>query len=111
MSFKISSVSEYFQTLDKRFVADASKGVNAIYQFELAGDQGGTWHIVVDDGSMNVNEGAHDSPTTTLKMVDTDYIAMTNGELNGQMAYMRGKLKIAGNIAMAMKMKNIFPQA
>ena len=111
MSFKVSSVKEYFDTLENRFVADKSRGMDAVYQFELAGDDGGTYHVVVSDGGMSVHEGAHDAPTTTLKMTGSDYVKMTNGELNGQMAYMTGKMKISGSIPMAMKMKNIFPQA
>ena len=111
MSFKVSTVKEYFDTLGDRFVADKSKGINAVYQFELSGDQGGTYHVVVNDGSMSVEEGAHDKPTTTLKMEGSDYVKMTNGELKGQVAYMTGKMKISGSIPMAMKMKNIFPQA
>ena len=111
MSFKVSSVKEYFDTLGDRFVADKAKGMDVVYQFELAGDEGGTYHVVVSDGTMSVQEGAHDKPTTTLKMTGSDYVKMTNGDLNGQMAYMTGKMKISGSIPMAMKMKNIFPQA
>ena len=39
-----------------------------------------------------------------------NFVKMSNGTLSGQMAYMTGKMKIAGSIPMAMKMKNIFPQ-
>ncbi|MEL6180656.1 MAG: SCP2 sterol-binding domain-containing protein [Myxococcota bacterium] len=108
MSFKVSSVEEYFETLEKRFNADGAKGVSAIYQFEL-GDAG-TWHVSVEDGAMSLAEGAHDKPTTTIKMTGENFVKMSNGELSGQMAYMTGKMKIKGSIPMAMKMKNIFPQ-
>jgi len=111
MSFKVSSVKEYFDTLGDRFVAEKAKGMDTIYQFELSGDEGGTYHVHVKEGAMTVVEGAHDKPTSTLKMSGEDYVKMTNGEINGQMAYMKGKMKISGSIPMAMKMKNIFPQA
>jgi putative sterol carrier protein len=108
MSFRVSSAQEYFETLDQRFKADGSKGVKAIYQFNL--DPSGTWHVAVDDGSFTVHEGASDSPTTTFIMKGDDYVAMVNGDLNGQMAFMTGKMKIKGAIPMAMKLKQIFPQ-
>lgn len=110
MSFRVTSAQEYFDRLDERFQASGAKGVNAVFQFELGGDNGGTWHAVVADGTMELHSGAHDSPTTTIKMKADDYVKMTNGDLNGQMAYMTGKMKIAGSIPMAMKMKSIFPQ-
>ena len=109
MSFKVSSVQEYFETLEKRFNADGAKGVNAIYQFDLGDD--GTYHVHVEGGEMTLHEGAHDKPTTTITMTGDNFVKMSNGELNGQMAYMTGKMKIKGSIPMAMKMKNIFPQA
>ncbi len=111
MTFKVTSTKEYFETLNKRFVGAQASGVEAVYQFELSGDEGGTWHVVVSNGTMAVHEGAHASPTTTLKMKGDDYVKMSNGELNGQVAYMTGKMKISGSIPLAMKMKNIFPQA
>ncbi|MFT4974869.1 MAG: hypothetical protein ACI8S6_000752, partial [Myxococcota bacterium] len=45
----VSSCQEYFDTLDTRFVQTASKGVDAIYQFNLSGDGGGVWHVFVKD--------------------------------------------------------------
>ncbi len=107
--FKVSSVQDYKDTLPKRFVASAAKGVKATYQFELAGEGGGTFHVTVDDGTMTLVEGASASPTTTIKMTSDDYVKMVNGELSGPMAFMRGKLKISGNMLLAQKMQAIFP--
>ncbi|MCA9297858.1 MAG: SCP2 sterol-binding domain-containing protein [Phycisphaerales bacterium] len=109
MSFKVSSVQEYFETLDKRFNAGAAAKVDAVYQFELGED--GTYHVEVHSGACEVVEGAHDDPTTRIVMSGPNFVKMTNGELNGQMAYMSGKMKIKGSIPMAMKMKELFPQA
>ena len=106
---EITSADNYFETLDQRFVASAAAGVNAVFQFELAGENGGTFHIVVGDGKMSWAKAAHASPSVTIKMAAEDYVKMVNGKLNGQMAFMTGKMKIAGQIPLAMKMQNIFP--
>ena len=95
MSFKVASVEEYFNTLDKRFQVKGAKGVTAVFQFELGAE--GTWHVDVKNEGMTVVKGAHTAPTTTIKMSGPDFIKMSNGELNGQLAYMSGKMKIAGN--------------
>jgi putative sterol carrier protein len=107
---RVSTVKEYFDTLPARFVASAAKGMNAIFQFELAGDGGGTYHVTVNDGSMKVAEGPSTSPTATLKMSAENYVKMANGELNGAMAFMKGQLKVTGNVLLAQKMQAIFPQ-
>jgi len=105
----ISTCQEYFDTLDKRFVASASKGVDAVYQFELTGDGGGTWHVVVKDGGMTVGEGEHASPSSTVTAKAADYVKIANNEMNGLRAVMTRKMKIGGNLVLARKMQAMFP--
>lgn len=103
----VSSVQEYFSTLGRRFQSQNAADVDAIFQFELAG--AGTTHVVVKAGTMTIVEGAHPSPTVTIKMNGDDYVKMANGALDGRMAFMTGKMKVAGQIPMAMKMQQLFP--
>ena len=44
----------------------------------------------------------------TLSMTAQDYVDMILGKLNGQMAFMSGKLKISGDMGLAMKMQSLF---
>ena len=55
--------------------------------------------------------GAHASPHITLTMAASDYLDLVNGKLNPQMAFMSGKLKIAGDMGLAMKMAQLFPMS
>lgn len=41
---------------------------------------------------------------TTMTVSDTDLIEIASGSLNPQVAYLKGKLKIAGNIMLAQKL-------
>lgn len=109
MASKISSCKEYFDTLNDRFVSDASKGLNAIYQFELSGDEGGTWHVIVNDGSIEVCEGAHAEPSAVVTSKAPDFVKISNGDINGLRAVMTRKMKIAGNLVLARKMQHMFP--
>jgi putative sterol carrier protein len=105
----VTSVKNYFETLPERFIASASKGMNAVFQFELSGDGGGTYHVLVTDGAMSIVEGAHAAPSATIKMAADNYVKMVNGQLNGTMAYMKGQMKVTGNMMLAQKMQAIFP--
>ena len=83
------------------------KGVSAVYQFELSGDNGGVFHSVVDDGKASVVEAAHDSPNITITMAADDFDSMLNGKLNATSAFMAGKLKVKGDMSLAMKLQSL----
>jgi putative sterol carrier protein len=106
---QVTSVKNYFETLPKRFVPDAAKGVHATFQFELSGDNGGTYHVKVEDGSIAVGEGPAPTANATIKMKGDDYVKMVNGQLSGTMAFLKGQMKIAGDMMLAQKMQKLFP--
>jgi putative sterol carrier protein len=106
---QVTSVKNYFDTLSQRFKPEAAKGVHAVFQFELSGDGGGTYHVKVDDGQMAVGEGAAPTANATIKMKGEDYVKMVNGKLSGTMAFLKGQMKIAGDMILAQKMQQLFP--
>jgi putative sterol carrier protein len=110
MADALTSCKQAFDDAPKRFNKEAAKGLNAVYQFDLSGDGGGKWHMMIDNGSLTVQEGAHPSPNITISMVAKDYLDMLAGKLNGQMAFMTGKLRIAGDLGLALKLQSLFDQ-
>lgn len=108
MADTAAAVKDIFSQMPQNLNADAAKGMNSVIQFNLTGDGGGTYHLVIKDGTAAVNEGAHSSPNMTMTMAAQDYVDMITGKLNGQMAFMSGKLKIAGDMGLAMKMQSLF---
>ena len=109
MSVRVESVKQYFETLDQRFVKDAAAGVSAVFQFDISGDGGGTWNVVVADGEMSVSEGPHAKPDAVVTSKAADYVKIANGDINGLRAVMTRKMKISGNLVMARKMQHMFP--
>src|SRR5688572_10639084 len=105
------TVQDIFKEMPNRFNKDAAKGMNSVIQFNLTGDDGGQYHAIIKEGTIDVKEGTHASPNMTLTMTAKDYVDMTLGKLNGQMAFMQGKLKIAGDMGLAMKMQTLFKTA
>lgn len=110
MLAEVKSVQDYFETLDKRFVASDAKGVNAVFQYNIKGEGGGRWYVTVDNGKLDILKGLHPSPTVTLEMGSDNYVNMVNGKLDGTYAYMMSKLKVTGDRKLAQKiMPKIFP--
>lgn len=83
------------------------KGVSAVYQFELTGDGGGVFHVAVDDGKATVVESENDNPNITITMDAEDFNNMLEGKLNATSAFMAGKLKVKGDMSLAMKLQSL----
>jgi putative sterol carrier protein len=104
------TVQEIFDAMPKSFQKDAARGLNAVYQFDITGDGGGKWYAAITNGELAVTKGEHASPSITITMAAQDYINLTEGKLNPQMAFMTGKIKIKGDLGLGMKMQQIFKQ-
>ncbi len=104
----MTTVKEIFEKMPDAFQKDVAAGMNAVYQFDITGDGGGKWYAAIENGELTISEGEHDSPSLTVTMGDQDYIDMSTGKLNGQVAFMTGKLKIKGDMGLALKMQQIF---
>ena len=102
------TVKEIFDAMPSRFNKGAAAGMNAVYQFDITGEGGGKYYAEIKNGELSMGEGDHKSPSITLTMAAQDYTDMVSGKLNGQMAFMTGKLKIKGDMSLAMKLNTLF---
>jgi len=94
--------------MEEFFQVDAAGGVDVVFQFTISGPGGGDWHVIVEDKTCRVGEGAHSKPTTTLKMADDDFMAFVAGKLPAMQAYTSGKLKIEGDLMKSQLVEKLF---
>jgi putative sterol carrier protein len=102
------TVKESFDAMASRFRSDKATGTSAVIQYDVSGDGGGTWHAVIKDGACTVNQGAAPTPNLTLSISAQDWLDMLSGKQSGQMLFMSGKLKIKGDMGLAMKLGSMF---
>src|SRR5262249_25620508 len=104
----MATVKETFDQMASRFKADRAAGTNAVIQYNVSGEGGGTWNAAIKDGACTVKEGAVTNPNLTLDIAVQDWLDMLSGKQNGQMLFMSGKLKIKGDMGLAMKLGSMF---
>ena len=84
--------------------------MNATILFDLSGDNGGLFWIKVADGVAATGAGEVSDPSMTVKATADDWFAVATGQMNAMQAFMTGKLKILGDMGLAMKMQTMFAQ-
>lgn len=102
------NAAEVFAQMPQAFLADKAGDLRAIFQFNLSGEGGGDWTVAIANGTCTVAEGNADKPDVTVSMVADDYVKMTTGELQPVAAFMQGRLKLQGDMNLAMKLQELF---
>lgn len=107
----MTTVKEIFtQNIPAKLEAkpDLSESINAIYVFDLSSDEGNEqWTLDLTKPGGEVRPGAVDNPNLTVTMKAEDFVNLVEGSLNAQMAFMTGKLKIKGDMPLALKLQQI----
>lgn len=107
----VQEVAEIFVKMaSERFVPAKAEGIDAIIQFNLSGDNGGQWWLKISNGTCESGQGQAENPKMTLKAAADDWFAVSSGKMNAMQAFMSGKIKIEGDMGMAMKLQTMFAQ-
>jgi putative sterol carrier protein len=106
---KLQTVKEFFDVLPGKFDAEAAEGLAAVYQFDLSGPQGGQYYVKIQDGACAVSQGVHPEPHVVFSMSGEDCLQILNGQLDGASVAMAGRLRITGDIGLALHLKALFP--
>ena len=104
----VDSVQAFFDGLSGTMDPSKLAGMKATFQFVVTGDGGGEWNVVVADGKAAIAAGKAENPSIVLTASTADWLALMNGDLNGQTAFLTGKLKIQGDMTLAMKLESFF---
>lgn len=86
---------------------DVVARINAVYQFDISGAGGGSWAVDCTAPGGKVTAGKSLAARCTVAVTDQDFLGIVNGKLSAQMAFMSGKLRIQGDMGLAMKLQQI----
>ncbi|KAM7092697.1 hydroxysteroid dehydrogenase-like protein 2 [Molossus nigricans] len=105
------TVEETFRIVKASLSDDIVKATQAVYQFELSGEDGGTWFLDLKNKGGNAGQGEpSDQADVVMNMSADDFVKMFSGKLKPTLAFMSGKLKIKGNMALAIKLEKLMSQ-
>ncbi len=102
------SINEFMTRLPLAFQPEKATGLDVTLQFILTGAETGEWYAVIKDSKCSVTQGTTPSPKLTVTMDSSDLMKLLTGQLDGMQAFMLGKIRLAGDMNLAMKMINLF---
>jgi putative sterol carrier protein len=103
------TIAQLMEKMPGAFLPEKAQGLDAVIHFKFSGEEPGEWNAVIKDGKCAVNPGIPArQPNMTLSADSSDYVKIFTGELDGMQAFMQGKLKLAGDLNLAMKLMQMF---
>ena len=104
----MSEVQALLDGMQARFNPKAAAGVDEVFQYDIEG--AGSWQVKVTDGTSTLTQGTPDDASVTLATDPDTLKAVLSGEMDGMQAFMSGKIKASGNLMLAMRLNDLFPQ-
>jgi putative sterol carrier protein len=96
---------DFFDGLEDRLNTEKLEGQTVSYRFDIAGV--GSWRVGVDEGELSVEEGREDADCVIV-MKEEVFLRLLRGEQNPAAAFMLGRIKVEGDMAYALKLKELF---
>jgi putative sterol carrier protein len=90
------------------FLPDKAGSTSAAIQFDLSGEHAGKRFIKIADGKASSGAGEVENPNLTLIADSGDFVKIFTGGLDPTAAFMSGKLKVKGDMGLAMRMQTMF---
>ncbi|XP_059677734.1 sterol carrier protein 2 isoform X4 [Gavia stellata] len=102
-----------FKEIEKKLQEEGEqfvKKIGGVFAFKIKDGPGGkeaTWIVDVKNGKGSVAVNSDKKADCTITVADADLLALMTGKMNPQTAFFQGKLKVSGNMGMAMKLQNL----
>ena len=103
-----SGVNQFVARMAGSFIPEKAAGMDATIQLNLSGDHAGNWYLAIKDQKFNINEGVAPHPSLTVSANSADLLQIFSGQMDAMQAFMQGKVRLTGDMNLAMKLTSFF---
>jgi len=103
------TIQELFEAMPSYFNSAAAAGMTKTFQWNITGEEASVWAFKIVNGEGELVPGGVEKPDITITVSDKDWISIVEGKLDPTSAFMSGRLKVAGDMMLAMRLQNLFP--
>ena len=97
-----------FEGMVTEFNAKEAKRWNTIIQYNITGKSGGKFYVEIKDQKCKLEGGEATNPKLIITASREDWVAIAEDKLEGQKAFMEGKMKVEGDMNDLFRMQEVF---
>jgi long-chain acyl-CoA synthetase len=101
-------ILDMFGTLEKRFQPARAEGLDVSIGYDIGGQDGGKWTVIIQGGKCVVKEGLAENLSVKLQAQAPDWVALMLGKIDALSLLSAGKAAIAGDAKLALRLGEIF---
>lgn len=101
-------VRQIMEDIPNHFNPEKAEGVTGTVQCRFSGSQSSDWVIRIKDQTCTVEEGVTQDADLTIRAKGEDGVRILTGDMDPMRAFMLGKVKVVGEMALGMKLANLF---
>jgi hypothetical protein len=102
------ALSQAFAIMPLFYWPERGGDLRATYLFDLEGEGGGQWHLVIAEGQCSAHEGAPAKADIEFHTKPADWIDLQTKELNPLWAVLTRRLRLRGKRALALRLDSLF---
>jgi len=104
----MATPTQVFEEMKQRLTKEKAQKINASYLFDIGGDDGGKWSVDLTkpENWITTGDNANAQCTITVGKAE-DWVALASGKMNPTMAFMQGKIKVKGDMSLALKLQSL----
>ena len=102
------SIETFMLLMQMALNRNAARDVHATMQYQFSGEVKGQCYFIIENGSIQVEQGAHPNPQLTVTAPFEVWMDIITRKADGQEMFMKQKYSVAGDLNLLMKMGELF---
>jgi len=102
------SISSYIKMMKLGFNADSANGLKTTIQFNFSGENQGSCFLIIDDGSLQGQQGNYTDPDLTVNTPFEVWLDILTKKADGQQMFMEQQYTVEGDLELLMQLDQLF---
>ncbi len=102
------SLETFMVVMPMGFKPEAAQGLTAVIQFRFSGEVVGNCYFRIENNQLTPVPGEAENPDLTIESPFEIWMDILTGKADGQQMFMEQKYKVAGDLALLLKLNQLF---